>query len=335
MPEAVRERRVDLERLLRLALGALLRDVPPRPRVVEPVGELDDEHPDVPRHRDDHLAHRLGLRGLTVGHLVELGDTVDEHGDLVAEVTSQRLQAVCRVLHRVVQQGGRQRGRCHPELGEDRRHGQRVGDVVVAGAALLAVVCTLRHGIRPLDQREVGLGVGAPDHLQERFEDGVLGDAVAADEGEGGAGSRARRDAGGGCPRCGRRDVLRHAGSVVAGPAPTRGAPTAPRGRAPVAPGGSGQRRDLGVRRGWLRGPVWAYLWTARPVMVAPSPSVATGAPGPPTVTGSSDAAASSSAARSFARRAWWRAALLSSSRTTASLRRRETSSGVAMKMEE
>jgi hypothetical protein len=28
---------------------------------VQPVGELDDEHPDVTRHRDDHLADRLGL----------------------------------------------------------------------------------------------------------------------------------------------------------------------------------------------------------------------------------------------------------------------------------
>ena len=84
--EAVRERGVDLEGLVGLALGRLGADVAPRAGVVQPVGELDDEDADVAGHRDDHLAHRLGLGGLAVGHLVELGDAVDEHRDLVAEV---------------------------------------------------------------------------------------------------------------------------------------------------------------------------------------------------------------------------------------------------------
>ena len=72
--------------------GCVLRgDVLPGARIVEPVAELDDEHADVLGHRDDHLAHGLGLRRLPVLKLVELGDAVDEQGDLTTEVGAQTI----------------------------------------------------------------------------------------------------------------------------------------------------------------------------------------------------------------------------------------------------
>jgi hypothetical protein len=55
MPEPVRERRVDLERLLRLLHLLLLAQVLDRAHVVQPVGELDQDDADVLRHRHDHL----------------------------------------------------------------------------------------------------------------------------------------------------------------------------------------------------------------------------------------------------------------------------------------
>ena len=63
MPEPVRERRVDLERLLRLLHLLLLAEVLDRAHVVEAVGELDEDDSHVLRHRDDHLpvVLRLGL----------------------------------------------------------------------------------------------------------------------------------------------------------------------------------------------------------------------------------------------------------------------------------
>jgi hypothetical protein len=55
--------------------------------IVQAVGELDQDHADVRRHRDDHLAVVLGLR--LVARLErqprQLGDAVDERGDLLAE----------------------------------------------------------------------------------------------------------------------------------------------------------------------------------------------------------------------------------------------------------
>ena len=56
---------------------------------MEAVAELDEQDADVLGHGHDHLADRLGLGGLAVLELVELGDAVDQQGDLVAEVGPQ------------------------------------------------------------------------------------------------------------------------------------------------------------------------------------------------------------------------------------------------------
>ena len=59
------------------------------------------------------------------------------------------LQRVAGVLDRVVQQGGDQRGGVHAELGQDRGHRQRVGDVRVAALAQLAAVLLPRRRRTP------------------------------------------------------------------------------------------------------------------------------------------------------------------------------------------
>ncbi len=172
--EPVGQRRVDVERLGRLALLGRLLDVADRAHVVQPVGELDHQHPDVARHRDDHLADRLGLRRVAVLHLVELGDPVDEHGDLVAEVGAHLLERVRRVLDGVVEQG-RDQGRLgHADVGQDRGDRERVGDVGVAALAGLAGVELLGDPVGALDQREVGLGVVGADRPEQRLELGIL-----------------------------------------------------------------------------------------------------------------------------------------------------------------
>ena len=58
-----------------------------RAHVVQPVGELDQDHPQVGDHRQEHLAERLGLLLFLrdVGVAGDLGDAVDQLGDLVAE----------------------------------------------------------------------------------------------------------------------------------------------------------------------------------------------------------------------------------------------------------
>jgi hypothetical protein len=70
---------------------------------VQPVGQLDDQHPDVTGHGHDHLADGLGLGRVAVLDLVELGHPVDQLGDVRAELTAQLSQRVGGVLDRVVQ----------------------------------------------------------------------------------------------------------------------------------------------------------------------------------------------------------------------------------------
>ena len=169
-PEPVRERGEHLEGLARLLLLLLRRQEAHRAHVVQPVGQLDDQHARVAGHRDDHLADGLGLRRVAQLDLVQLGDAVDEVRDLLAEVGAQLLEGVVGVLHRVVQQGRDQRGGVHAQLGEDRRDGERVGDVGVAGLALLARVLRVGDVVGVLQQRQVRLRVQGAVHARERLQ---------------------------------------------------------------------------------------------------------------------------------------------------------------------
>ena len=169
-PEAVGQRREHLECLAGL-LGLLLRlEEAHRAHVVQPVGQLDDQHARVARHRDDHLADRLGLGGRAELDLVELRDAVDEVRDLGPEVGRELVQRVGGVLDGVVQQRGDQRRRVHPQLAEDRRHGQRVGDVRVAALAHLPVVGALGGVVGALQRAHVRRRVQLPVDGGQRFE---------------------------------------------------------------------------------------------------------------------------------------------------------------------
>ena len=96
--EAVRERRVDVERLLRDAPLLRLRQRRDGSHVVQAVGELDQQDAHVLGHRDEHLAHGRGLLGLLGVELeaVELGDPVDDGGDVgpKSATRSSRVSAV-------------------------------------------------------------------------------------------------------------------------------------------------------------------------------------------------------------------------------------------------
>ena len=140
--EPVRERRVDLERLARLAHLRLLAHVLDRAQVVEPVGELDQDHADVLGHRDDELAVVLGLRLLAALELDarQLGDALDELRDLLAELGADVVDLDAGVLDRVVEERGGERRLVHPQAGEDLRGAPRVVDELLARAAQLPVV---------------------------------------------------------------------------------------------------------------------------------------------------------------------------------------------------
>ena len=142
--EPVRERRVDLERLLRLLHLLLLAQVLDRAQVVEPVGELDQDDADVLRHRDDHLpvVLRLGLLAALEGRPGQLGDALDELRDLGAELGAELVELDLGVLDDVVQERRRDRLLVEVELGADLRDRPRMVDELLAGA------CASARGVR-------------------------------------------------------------------------------------------------------------------------------------------------------------------------------------------
>jgi hypothetical protein len=69
-----------------------------------------------------------------------------------------------------------------PKLGQDHRHGQRVGDVGIARLAHLAAMGLLGHDIGPLENRDVGAGVVLPQQGNQGIEYRIMGGrAWAAD----------------------------------------------------------------------------------------------------------------------------------------------------------
>ena len=160
--EAVREGRVDVQRLLRLVDLLLLAQAGERAHVVQAVGELDEDDPDVRGHRDHHLAVVLRLR--LVARLEddagELGDPVDEAGHLVAELAAHLLEGGAGVLHRVVEQGGAQRLGVEAHAGADLRHAHRVGDEVLTRLAPLVGVVLAGEDEGALDLVAIDLETG-------------------------------------------------------------------------------------------------------------------------------------------------------------------------------
>ena len=157
--EAVRDRRVDLQGLLGLVDLLLLGHRADRAHVVQAIGELDEDDPDVRGHRDHHLAVVLGLRLVAAGEgdAGELGDAVDERGDLVAEALADLVERRARVLDGVVQQRRAQRLGVQAHARADLRHADRVHDEVLARLAPLVGVVLAGEDEGVLDALAVDL----------------------------------------------------------------------------------------------------------------------------------------------------------------------------------
>ena len=162
-PQPVGEGGVDVEGLLGDASLLLQRHRRDRPHVVQPIGELDDQDPQVAGHRDEHLAHRRRLLGLARVELdpFQLGDAVDDRGDLLAEPAFDVGERDLGVLDRVVEQRGGDGDLVESDVGHDARHGEGVVDVALAAGPELAAVRLGGHFVGPADRGDRRLRVAA------------------------------------------------------------------------------------------------------------------------------------------------------------------------------
>ena len=141
-PEPLGHRRVDVERLARDLAALGRRQCFDGAQVVRAVGQLDQDHAQVAHHRQQHLAEVLRLRFLAVleADLVELGDAVDDLGDVVAEALRDVGLRDRRVFDDVVQDRADDGVGIEMQIGQDDGGRDRVRDVGLAGNARLALM---------------------------------------------------------------------------------------------------------------------------------------------------------------------------------------------------
>ncbi len=243
--QAVGDRRVDVHRLARDLAPLFGREVLERAHVVEPVGELDEDHAQVRDHRQDHLAEGLGLLLLPrdVGELADLRQAVDQVGHLRPELLRDRLLGRQRVLEDVVQQPDDDRHVVGLHVRQDRGHVERVDEVRLAGAPVLAPVLPGREHVGPPEQVLVALRVVGLDPVE---------DVLEADHRKRVAGLP--RDAGATPGRRRRRPTSAGSSSFSAGPRP-RPAPRPPSAPAPARRAPARPSRALGPRAACRRNP--------------------------------------------------------------------------------
>ena len=128
--------------------------------VVQAVGELDDDHPDIPGHRQHHLLEvlRLGHRLVLEGDLGQLGDAIHQFGNRGSELLGQGLLVDTGILDHIMQHGRHQALMVHMHVGEDVGDRQGMGNVGFAGAPTLAVVGLLGIVEGALDLLDLALG---------------------------------------------------------------------------------------------------------------------------------------------------------------------------------
>ena len=170
--EAVGDRRVDVERLLRDLDPPLLGQMVERPHVVEAIGELDEDDADVVDHRQQHLAEVLRLALLLRRELdrAELGHAFDDVGDVGAEQLPDALDRRLGVLDDVVQQAGGDGDDVEPHVGEQVGDLERMDQVGLAGVPHLSFVLEGRKDVGAPQQFGIGVRIAGAYLFDEVLE---------------------------------------------------------------------------------------------------------------------------------------------------------------------
>ena len=165
---------------LRDCLLALGLEVLEGAHVVQAVSELDEDDAHVRDHGEQHLADVLRLAVFAVGELdlVDLGDALDDVGDLFAECCRDFFAGDGGVFDGVVEQTGGDGSGVKLHLGEDFGDLERMDDVGLAGGAHLSVVVVDAELPGLFDGREIFAGPVGADGLEEILEAGADGAVI-------------------------------------------------------------------------------------------------------------------------------------------------------------
>ena len=157
------QRSIDVERLLGAAPARLRRHMGQRAHIVQPVCELDQQHPYVVRDRQQQLAQVFRLLGLFGDEFefLELGKTFDQRADVLPEHLVDLGAGCGSILDGIVQQRGGDRGIVELEIGEDASHFEGMGEIGVSRRALLLAVGLHRVNVGAIEQGFAGLWIVA------------------------------------------------------------------------------------------------------------------------------------------------------------------------------
>ena len=138
----MRNRHINVECFLGDACAFLGPHHAERSHVMHAVGKLHENHSNVARHCKEHFAEAFCLRYFVRGEakLVELGDAVDELGDVRAEFLRHFALARARILKYVVHEARFNGFRVHAPRGKNGCDGNGVRNVGLARLAELAEV---------------------------------------------------------------------------------------------------------------------------------------------------------------------------------------------------
>ena len=116
--------------------------------IVQPVADLNEDHPDVVGHGHEHLAQVLHLL-LFLGDILhpgQLGDPLHQLRHRLAEFFGNLLMGGVGIFDAVVEQGGNDRVHIQPQIGHNVGHCQGMDDIGLAALAQLPVVLRVRIG---------------------------------------------------------------------------------------------------------------------------------------------------------------------------------------------
>ena len=171
-PEAVGDRSVDLHRLLGDALPPLFGEELEGPHVVQAIGQLHQDHAEVRHHGQKHLAEGLGLLLFLrdEGVAGDLGDAVDQVGDLLTKELHELLLGRQGVLKNVVQQTDGDGGLIETHVGQDVGHIEGMHEIGLARAADLSTMLQSREDVGLLEKLFVEARLIALDLVEDVFE---------------------------------------------------------------------------------------------------------------------------------------------------------------------
>ena len=153
--QAVGQRGVDVQSFLGDTPAFIGRQGVQGAHVVQTVGQLDQNHPDVFGHRDQHLPQALGVQRFGVVHEVgdifggrlelvvhagQLGDPVHQLAHFRSKAPGYLVERDAAVFDNVMEQSGDNGVGVEAEVGEEEGGFQGVGDVGLAGFSHLPYV---------------------------------------------------------------------------------------------------------------------------------------------------------------------------------------------------